>query len=773
MPHLRLFKFIIPVLLIAASVLLGRQYSYGENNEKGCLWPNKSDFSALRRKTRQTAYVYSNRSPKAAEMQNALQNLAQHSRYIRVLPTAFEKLTGLDEAVSLCFVGTPETHAGVESFLRQSGFRLSLSADAIEFNGQKYAGRDLLFLCAAPNVAYPGRFFRLIVAAKSETLLSAFSSVSRFPQLIGDYSIYRKGQLLAYGFFNQLQINQPWKVVRTIHLRKSAMPDTKRGNAIFNIRFVGKKPPAHLLKAFIASREQWVIELLQQLQLDKSIHERILPLNLDIYETTEKKFLSTRLTGFSSWNPEQNSITVVLNTRLPGHDFTAFAECLMEKAWGRVKNEKLLHAAGILFSRAWGRSGYRFWANRLFSQNLFPDLPSYLQQQSSVSNMTGGIALATYLEFLFKSDGISIFRDFLKKIPSSNNYDFITVFPDRKKRQWRRWCRQNFHPVELEKIIPVEEFLAGFCYAHEGYNIYNGYLGSASEKALKKLATLNVNAISLTPFAYFGSKKVLHKSDSVRQENDESLIVAGQYARALGMKIMLKPHIWVSWRSWPGDIDFETEMEVDRFFTSYGNLMLHYAMLAQMQQFESLCIGVEFVKLTQRYENRWRDLIAKVRKVYSGQLIYAANWGQEFENIKFWDALDAIGLNSYYPLSKKDEFDRGEIEKSLQRIFTKIKQVKQKFNRPVYFTEVGFASRPVSWRNPHIDGHNKAVDLVAQQQCFQVLLSHIAVNGAVDGLFIWKWPTHLGVGGKNHSSFTPNGKPAEQEIRKYYHTLLQ
>ena len=293
------------------------------------------------------------------------------------------------------------------------------------------------------------------------------------------------------------------------------------------------------------------------------------------------------------------------------------------------------------------------------------------------------------------------------------------------------------------------------------------------KKALQKLSTLNVNAISLTPFAYFGSKKHLHKSDGVRQENDESLVVAAQYARALGMKIMLKPHIWVSWRSWPGEIDFKSAEEADQFFDAYGNLVLHYAMLAQMHRFESLCIGVEFVKLTQKYEQHWRDLIADIRKVYSGQLTYAANWGQEFENIKFWDALDAIGLNSYYPLSEKKEYDRAEMEKSMRQIFEKIRKVKQEFNRPVYFTEVGFASRPASWQDPHVDGRNQAVDLQAQKQCYEILLPHVVADGIVDGIFIWKWPTHLGVGGVNHSSFTPNGKPAEQVIRSYYHDVQQ
>ena len=51
------------------------------------------------------------------------------------------------------------------------------------------------------------------------------------------------------------------------------------------------------------------------------------------------------------------------------------------------------------------------------------------------------------------------------------------------------------------------------------------------------------------------------------------------------------------------------------------------------------------------YERHWRALIADVRAVYAGPLSYAANFDQ-VEDVGFWDALDAIGVNAYYPLSR-------------------------------------------------------------------------------------------------------------------------
>ena len=41
------------------------------------------------------------------------------------------------------------------------------------------------------------------------------------------------------------------------------------------------------------------------------------------------------------------------------------------------------------------------------------------------------------------------------------------------------------------------------------------------------------------------------------------------------------------------------------------------------------------------------------RAVYKGKLTYAANWDGEFEEVAFWDALDVIGVQAYFPLTEE------------------------------------------------------------------------------------------------------------------------
>ena len=47
---------------------------------------------------------------------------------------------------------------------------------------------------------------------------------------------------------------------------------------------------------------------------------------------------------------------------------------------------------------------------------------------------------------------------------------------------------------------------------------------------------------------------------------------------------------------------------------------------------------------------RWRTLIEDVRTMYRGPVTYGANFDQ-FQRVGFWDALDAVGVTSYFPLT--------------------------------------------------------------------------------------------------------------------------
>lgn len=324
-----------------------------------------------------------------------------------------------------------------------------------------------------------------------------------------------------------------------------------------------------------------------------------------------------------------------------------------------------------------------------------------------------------------------------------------------------------------EKIMEPTGFRKGMTFAHEGYRVYNGYGGSTVEPSLDSLAALKVNALSIVPYTFLQDKNTpgdLPNSDYAGGENDQAVSYSIQRAHARGWSVMLKPQIWVG-NGWPGDINFTNQTDWDKFFARYTEWIAHYAIMAQLEGVDALCIGTEMVRTTIDHPKEWRKIIALLRNLYGGRLTYAANWGEEFEQLTFWDDLDAIGLNSYYPLSTKEEPTNEELLEGAKNWVSKAEAISQKFDKPWWLTEVGFRSVKRAWLNPHAEANERPASLECQQRCFNALVT--ASNSAqhLAGMYIWKWPSYLGYGrGRNDpgTEFAPGGKPAAEELRQFY-----
>jgi hypothetical protein len=327
--------------------------------------------------------------------------------------------------------------------------------------------------------------------------------------------------------------------------------------------------------------------------------------------------------------------------------------------------------------------------------------------------------------------------------------------------------------TDRDRFRQARGFQKGFCHAHEGYRIYDGYLSEASDAALGKLASLGTNAVSITPFSFMRdpNKPIpLPFSHGSGAENDECVIHSANTAQELGMSVMLKPHIWLG-RSWPGEIEMKSDDDWKKFFGYYESWILHYALLAEMYDIETLCIGVELVRTTIGHEDEWRRIIASVRQLYSGSIVYAANWGTEFENISFWDALDYIGINCYYPLTDLDTAPLDELKRGARSVFRRIEKVHDRYDKPVLITEIGFTATEAPWKEPHQPVRRRQVDAVGMEHqalCYRAIFEALYGEDWCEGIFWWKWPSFLEYGGRRNADFTPNGKPAEDVVREWY-----
>ena len=88
----------------------------------------------------------------------------------------------------------------------------------------------------------------------------------------------------------------------------------------------------------------------------------------------------------------------------------------------------------------------------------------------------------------------------------------------------------------------------------------------------------------------------------------------------------------------------------------------------------------------------WRGIIAAARGLYSGAVAYGANFDQ-YGEVGFWDAVDAVGVTGYFPLSRYG--DRGDaLDRSLDAAWrTVAADLQSVTDKPVYLLELGWTRR--------------------------------------------------------------------------------
>jgi hypothetical protein len=216
-----------------------------------------------------------------------------------------------------------------------------------------------------------------------------------------------------------------------------------------------------------------------------------------------------------------------------------------------------------------------------------------------------------------------------------------------------------------------------------------------------------------------------------------------------------------------------SETDWEMWFGEYRRFILHYAELADSMQAAMLCIGTELEGTTHR-ETDWRRLIAEIRAVYPGPLVYAANWSGEFERITFWDALDAIGIQAYFPVAGDSAVTPASLDEAWRGPLGRIEAISRRTGKPVILTEAGYRSsadagiEPWRWRSP------AAVDSTLQAQLVEALFRAFWSQPWFMGVYVWKWYPGIDASAgddraaRRARDFTPQGKPAAEVMSRWF-----
>jgi hypothetical protein len=654
------------------------------------------------------------------------------------------------------------------------------------FRGQDYTAPDDVLYLFQPNPQNPTQMLTVLTGNRDAAILEFLQSQARRSRQAGDYYVAQQGRVVLFGFFKDEGENA-WQLetAQTHDLRANEKFAKTTAHFVFVTH--GQNPASGEIENLAARYEKNFSSLTKRLAAPKDQAASLPRLTVHLWDSAEEKGLFTGNTDLRHLEQKRHEAHLLWLPDWHGDDFFVEAKWFLTRLFGEKKNPAIWEGLAVALAERWRGVGYSGWAARFVQTQNAPPLAELFDAQIGAmeSELVRQPLLGSFADFLLEKFGPEEFIRLYHQWPDSG---VASRFPQNMKWEelvaaWQEKMRAAA-PAPLRhsqiRAVNTSDFHRGFCYAHEGYQIYNGYLGSQSRQALAKLAALSVNAISITPFGFLeeaDKPKAISRSGGPNGESDESVIIAKNFAGEYHMRAMLKPHIWVG-RGWPGDIQMRTSAAWKIFFERYERWLRGYAVLAEMYGFDMLCVGVEMAKTTLGHEQEWREMIARWRGLYSGPMVYAANWGQEFENLKFWDALDAIGIDCYYPLSEKENPTDAELLSGAQTIAGKIGAVAAKFNKPVLITEIGFTSSSQTWKNPHQEDRRAAVDLEAQRRCYEAIFQAFFSSSTdnknwLAGMYWWKWPSTLADGGPEDEQFTPNGKPAEKVAAKWYKQIAR
>ncbi len=290
----------------------------------------------------------------------------------------------------------------------------------------------------------------------------------------------------------------------------------------------------------------------------------------------------------------------------------------------------------------------------------------------------------------------------------------------------------------------------------------------AFARELDRLAELGVNWIAIHPYAWIRGDGRLAWKELDTEAPPAWLARPIREAHARGMKLFVKPHVgyWGSPFTWHGDIDFPDPALRARFFADYERWIVAVARCTAGA--DGFSVGTELERLVgPADELAWRRIVALVRDATAARLTYCANW-DAYAALPFWDALDAVGVQAYFPLAEEEDPDERRLEESWSAILSELRAVHERTGKPIVFTELGYNLSLAAAREPWAYATTRGPD-AERAALLQERLLRVALRTTVreadwlHGAFLWKWFA----GEAPRANFVLDREPLREAIRAW------
>lgn len=300
-----------------------------------------------------------------------------------------------------------------------------------------------------------------------------------------------------------------------------------------------------------------------------------------------------------------------------------------------------------------------------------------------------------------------------------------------------------------------------------------GYLCDPRHGAeLERMKALGIDTVALNIAFFqetFASTRVF--LDVENTPDDLEIVAFVEACHRAGLKVILRP-VLECWDSTPrmniqfppdgiGHLEGVVPRYWEAWFRSFTAAMVHFARLAETTRSAMLSLNCEMAS-TEHMEAGWASVVAAVRRVYGGQVVYNAfPWGAKRE---WYRLLDQIFFSFY-----------AEAPTGIDEQVKMLKGYAEHYQKPVVLGEFGVRSfRKVPEQQAGADFNwTGEYDGKRQVDFFNNVLSRVWNEPWCGGALYWKWDENQDRKNfkgdrRGDMGLTIQGKPAEETLRGWF-----
>jgi hypothetical protein len=196
-------------------------------------------------------------------------------------------------------------------------------------------------------------------------------------------------------------------------------------------------------------------------------------------------------------------------------------------------------------------------------------------------------------------------------------------------------------------------------YWEENRKQSNTYIERKAGNLADYLVGLHANSVSISFPFYTGGISSTTISRGAKTPSWERLARVLQVFRDAGLRTSIRPIMNEESlnppKGWRGSIKPASR---GAWFVSYSKFLGPYLRMAQKSKVATLVVGTELSSM--EGDPRWKSLVFKAKKIYSGEIAYDANW-DKYVGAHVSMPVDHLGVDAYFPVKVPDTASVGTL----------------------------------------------------------------------------------------------------------------